>query len=173
MLRTSDLDQHAIRIARSDIFRHLTADDLCACRGCVCLRYIDEVLPGPKSPILSLFRRALSAPFSLTSSGCRQKVERFSGSEAQLSPQIWRRDDKIYDCLLNAAFQLSVGIVSSKAFTVMLIKFATKQLHCFWPRNQRTETDQSWKKIFGHWTPKNERNENPQKHNKYVGIRGK
>jgi len=80
MLRTSDLDQHAIRIARSDIFRHLTADDLCACRGCVCLRYIDEVLPEPKSPVLSLFGRALSAPFSLTSSG--RVAKKLRGSRA-------------------------------------------------------------------------------------------
>jgi len=30
----------------------------------------------------------------------------------------------------------------------MLIKFATKQLHCFWPRNQRTEADQKVEKRF-------------------------
>lgn len=30
----------------------------------------------------------------------------------------------------------------------MLIKFATKQLHCFWPRNQRTEEDQKVEKRF-------------------------
>lgn len=30
----------------------------------------------------------------------------------------------------------------------MLIKFATKQLHCFWPRNQRTEAEQKVEKRF-------------------------
>lgn len=173
LLRTSDPDRHAIRIARSDIFRHLTADDLCACRD-VCLRlgawscqerggrWEDSVLASQ----FSILQTSRVCTFFADISGPQRPQLKSSEVPKRRQRLNCRREyddgtDKIYDCLLNAAFQFvlfhqkslplcSLNLPQTSQAPKKLIVFIFLFFLFFGIRNQTT---QSRKKIFGHWTP--------------------